>query len=112
MQSDSNIRTLITSILNDELLPDYLEVINESSQHNVPPDSETHFKVTIVSSVFEDIGRVRRHQLVYKLLGELLSGPVHALALHTYTSAEWIKRGNIVPKSPQCLGGGTKNSSR
>ena len=36
---------LINSILQDELGPDYLEVVNESSQHNVPPDSETHFKI-------------------------------------------------------------------
>ena len=108
MKSYSTLKILITSILEDKFLPDYLEVINESSQHNVPPDSETHFKVTVVSSGFEDIGRVRRHQLVYKVLGELLSGPVHALALHTYTNQEWIQRGNTVPSSPRCLGGGAK----
>ena len=100
---------LINSILQDELVPDYLEVVNESSQHNVPPNSETHFKVTIVSSAFDGVRRVSRHQLVYKALAELLSGPVHALALHTYTIDEWIKLGNNVPSSPDCLGGGVPN---
>ncbi len=99
----------INSILEDEFFPDYLEVVNESSQHNVPPNSETHFKVTIVSSAFKDVRRVPRHQLVYKALAELLSGSVHALALHTYTSEEWIKRGNNVPSSPHCMGGGVQN---
>ena len=100
---------LINSILQEELVPDYLEVVNESSQHNVPPNSETHFKVTIVSNAFNDVTRVSRHQLVYKALAELLSSPVHALALHTYTSEEWIKLGNNVPNSPHCLGGGVRN---
>ena len=99
----------INSILEDEFFPDYLEVVNESSQHNVPPNSETHFKVTIVSSAFKDVRRVPRHQLVYKALAELLSGSVHALALHTYTSEEWIKRGNNVSSSPHCMGGGVQN---
>ena len=62
-----------------------------------------------VSSAFNDVRRVSRHQLVYKALAELLSGPVHALALHTYTIEEWIKRGNSVPSSPHCMGGGVQN---
>lgn len=34
------------------LQPQFLEVINESHKHNVPVGSESHFKVTIVSSEF------------------------------------------------------------
>ena len=30
-----------------------LEVINESDNHNVPPGSESHFKVVLVSKAFE-----------------------------------------------------------
>ena len=39
------------------------------------------------------------------LLADALEGPVHALALHTYTPEEWEKRGGSVNASPQCRGG-------
>ena len=83
---------------------DHLQVINESHMHNVPPDSETHFKVVLVSPAFEGLRKVARHRLVYAELGAELAGPVHALALHTYTVGEWQARG-AAPLSPQCLGG-------
>ncbi len=83
---------------------DHLEVVNESHNHNVPPGSESHFKVTIVSSDFNQVGKVARHQRVYGLLADELAGAVHALALHTYTDEEWQKA-NSSPTSPECLGG-------
>jgi BolA protein len=85
--------------------PEYLQVLNESSQHNVPPNSETHFKVVIVSPEFEEKRKVARHQAVYGLLAEELAGPVHALALHTYSPDEWSERQAEAPQSPACLGG-------
>jgi BolA protein len=85
--------------------PDYLEVVNESHQHSVPANSETHFKVTLVSAQFEGQRQVARHQRVYAALAELLAGPVHALALHTYTGREWHDRQELAPASPECRGG-------
>ena len=38
----------------------HLEVINESHMHSVPPGSESHFKLVIVSPVFETLSRVQR----------------------------------------------------
>ncbi len=35
------------------LTPSHIEVINESHNHHVPPNSETHFKVIIVSEAFD-----------------------------------------------------------
>ncbi len=95
----------IRAILDDALQPALLEVANESGQHNVPPGSETHFKVTLVTEAFVGQSRIQRHRCVNQLLGELLAGPVHALALHTYTPAEWAARTDS-PASPPCLGGG------
>lgn len=83
----------------------HIEVINESHMHSVPPDSETHFKVVLVSPEFAGKRPVARHQLVYRLLADELAGGVHALALHTYTDAEWQQRAEAAPASPQCLGG-------
>ena len=85
--------------------PDHLEVVNESHQHSVPANSETHFKVTLVSAQFEGLRQVARHQRVYAALAELLAGPVHALALHTYTGPEWHDRQHLAPASPECRGG-------
>ena len=85
--------------------PDFLEVLNESHQHSVPPNSETHFKVVLVSPSFDGKRKVARHQQVYAALAAQLEGPVHALALHTYTPDEWRERQQAAPQSPDCLGG-------
>ena len=98
-----SIQELIEEKLRDAIEPILLRVENESHQHNVPPDSETHFKVSLVSRHFEGRRPVQRHQLVYKVLAEELAGPVHALALHTYTEEEWAKA-ETAPDSPECRG--------
>ena len=94
----------IEARLSDSLAPLELEVRNESFMHNVPANSETHFKVTAVSSEFNGLRKVRRHQLVYGFLSDLIAGPVHALALHLYTPDEWQGSGDV-PNSPNCHGG-------
>jgi BolA protein len=96
--------------LAQDFVPEYLEVANESHQHSVPVNSETHFKVVLVSQRFEGLRKVARHQQVYAALAEQLAGPVHALALHTYTSAEWQARQEAAPESPECHGGSKAGS--
>ncbi len=96
------VQNSIETRLREAFSPEYLSVENESHMHNVPPGSESHFKVTLVSEAFEGQRRVRQHQAVYGVLSEEMAGPVHALALHTYTPAEWQGRS---PESPRCLGG-------
>lgn len=95
----------ITSKLENALTPQHLEVINESHMHNVPPGSESHFKIVAVSEQFEGKMLIARHRIINKLLAEDLAGPIHALSLHTMTSAEWVKKGSA-PVSPPCMGGG------
>ncbi len=98
------VQTEIEAILADQFQPRLLEVVNESHMHSVPPNSETHFKVVIVTDAFEGVRKVARHQKVYGALAAQLAGPVHALALHTYTPAEWTER-EQAPESPNCMGG-------
>ncbi len=83
----------------------YLSLENESYKHSVPPNSETHFKLVLVSDVFSGMMPVRRHQMLYQLLADELAGPVHALALHTHTVDEWKAQGGQVADSPNCMGG-------
>jgi BolA protein len=100
-----NTQTIITNKLSAKFSPNELEVLNESHMHNVPANSETHFKVTIVSDAFEGKRLVQRHRMVNQLLSDELAGPVHALALHTYTVEDWAKKQGTSPDSPNCLGG-------
>lgn len=93
----------IEAKLNKAFKPEHLQVVNESHMHNVPPGSESHFKVVLVSEAFAGLGQVKRHQLIYAQLSEELAGEVHALALHTYAPADWP--GASVAQSPDCLGG-------
>jgi len=100
-----SVQKQIETKLNTALPLVHVEVINESHMHSVPPGSETHFKLVLVSPEFEDKRPVARHQMIYKVLADELAGSVHALALHTYTEQEWQQRNNAAPESPQCMGG-------
>lgn len=84
----------------------HMEVINESDQHNVPPGSESHFKLVLVSNDFADKMLIKRHRMVNDLLADELQGQIHALSMHTYTEDEWREKAGQAPMSPPCLGGG------
>lgn len=50
--------------------------------------TKDHFRATIASATFEGKSLVARHQLVYRALGALMRGPIHALSLETLTPAD------------------------
>lgn len=83
--------------------PVALQVINESRRHKVPPGSESHFKIILLSEAFNGLRSLQRHQAVYRALGEIME-EIHALALHTWTPQEWAEQHNVVPDTPDCLG--------
>lgn len=99
----------VQTIINDKLIGQFdlqhLAVSNESSGHNVPAGSQTHFAVVLVSEDFADMPPLARHRAVHAVLADELAGGVHALAVHTYTQTEWRKRHGSAPLSPPCLGG-------
>lgn len=101
MGIESSIRKKVSEALN----PQWLELENESHSHNVPPGSETHFRLVVVSQVFDGLSRVERQRRVYELLNEERAQGLHALALWTYTPAEWQAKGQASPDSPECRGG-------
>jgi acid stress-induced BolA-like protein IbaG/YrbA len=52
-----------------------------------------HWFATIVSSAFEGMRSIKRHQSVYAILGSRLdTDEVHALSMRTFTPAEWAAR--------------------
>lgn len=100
-----NIQNSIEQKLAEQFAPVFLEVTNESSQHNVPIGSETHFKVVLVSPSFSGKRLLNRHRAVNAVLKDEIENHIHALALHTYTEQEWERLYGDVPASPNCLGG-------
>jgi len=53
-----------------------------------------HWQLVIVSPAFEGKGLVEQHQMVYAALqGAMGDQRIHALALKTYTPAQWEKLG-------------------
>ncbi|MEP1447914.1 MAG: transcriptional regulator BolA [Paraglaciecola sp.] len=100
-----NIQSNIEKKLMNHFKPEHLQVINESSQHNVPAGSESHFKVVIVTPAFSGERLIKRHRAVNSVLKEELANDIHALALHTYTEDEWKSLFGEYPQSPNCLGG-------
>ncbi len=53
--------------------------------------TEDHYQARIVAQAFEGKTLIEQHQLVYRALGEAMHGPIHALALQTYTPESWAK---------------------
>jgi BolA protein len=98
-------KTRIEETLKRALDPMHMEVIDESHMHSVPPGSESHFKVLVVSESFTEQPLVQRHRMLNRTLSDEFSGGLHALALHTWTPEEWFAKGGVIPESPPCLGG-------
>ncbi len=54
--------------------------------------TKDHYRAVIVSSAFEGKNRIEQHQAVYRALGDLMAGPVHALTMVTATPEAWAKQ--------------------
>ena len=77
-----------------------LQVINESFMHNVPKDSESHFKIVIVSNDFKNLSLIKRHKLVYKSLNNIMNN-IHALSIQPFSEDEFALN-PIILDSPEC----------
>jgi BolA family transcriptional regulator, general stress-responsive regulator len=76
--------SLIRTRLEEALAPELLEIDDEShlhAGHAGARDGRGHFRVTVVSTRFSGIPRIRRHQLVYTALGNLMQTDIHAMAI-------------------------------
>ena len=52
----------------------------------------SHFQVIVVSESFVGLNAVKKQQMVYAAVNELIeSGAIHALTIKAYTPAEWEK---------------------
>ena len=91
---------LIVSQLNVSFDVENLFLENESFMHNVPPNSETHFKLVIVSNDFAELTNIKRHQAIYNALNSTMSR-IHALSIQAFTINEYLKN-PVILESPDC----------
>ena len=90
---------IINSLINSMNVSS-LKVLNESFMHNVPNDSESHFKIVIVSNDFKNLSLIQRHKLVYKSLDNIMNN-IHALSIQSFSDDEFALN-PIILDSPEC----------
>ena len=95
-----SIENNIKNLLIDDFNPSVLSIDNESHMHNVPKDSESHFKIVLVSKNFTGLSEVNRHKSVYKVLEDILDS-IHAISIHSFDENEYTNN-PIILDSPNC----------
>jgi BolA family transcriptional regulator, general stress-responsive regulator len=98
-------RNHLESTLREAFAPVHLLVEDESHSHSVPDGAQSHFRVVLVSPMFEGMPLIERQRRVNQALAAEFQAGLHALALHTWTPRQWFERGGDAPISPPCLGG-------
>ncbi|HET6630024.1 MAG TPA: BolA family protein [Woeseiaceae bacterium] len=81
----------IRQCLEQAFQPEELLVKDQSHLHvghEGARDGKGHFDVTIVAPAFEGASRLRRHQMVYDALADLLESEIHALRIHARAPSE------------------------
>ena len=71
----------------------HIEAALPGATVRVASDDGVHFAALVVAPQFAGLGRLERHQIVYRALGDAVGGAIHALSLDTPTPAEWAHRG-------------------
>src|SRR5437868_15527271 len=90
--------------------PEYFELENESHMHSVPPNSETHFRLLVVSDIFAGKPRIDRSRLVNDTIKPYMERGLHALSQRTFTPVEWeAVKDTFEMVSPECRGGSKAN---
>jgi len=88
--SETNVAK-IERLLRERFEPTHFELVDDSARHAGHPGASLgggHYNVVIVSSVFEDLGRLERHRLVYEALGSMVGDEIHALSMRTIADSE------------------------
>lgn len=77
------------------LKPTSLTLVDNSHQHaghaGNDMDGESHFELQIIAEAFEGLNLVKRHQLIYMILGDIMP-QIHALQIQSLTPAEAERR--------------------
>lgn len=76
--------------LEQTLQPELLEIVDHSAAHagHYGNQGGGHYNVTIVSNLFEGKSLVKRHQMIYQALGDMMKQEIHALSINALTPSE------------------------
>lgn len=97
------IQECIHQCLTEVFSPQHLSIVNDSHLH-AGSNTNSHFKVLLVSEAFINLSSVKRHQQVYQALKTIMP-KIHALQLNTWTPKEWNTKTEQAAKdipSSQC----------
>ena len=80
----------IRSALERELAPTTLEILDDSAAHagHAGAREGSHFRVSLVATVFEGRAQLERHRLVYAAVAPLMGRGIHALNIIARTPKE------------------------
>lgn len=85
-----NITTEIKTRL-QALMPNHIELIDDSHLHagHAGNTGGGHYRLLIVSDLFETLSRLERQRKVQDLLQDLFGHAIHALSIRTFTNNEY-----------------------
>ena len=78
----------------------HLEIIDESPNHGGYSGAISHVKIIVVSDDFEGLCLIKRHQLVYEALDNLVK-EIHAISIVSKTVSQWTESSDYI-SSPDC----------
>lgn len=80
---------------------------DDSAQHKGRKGTESHFRIQIVSSKFQNLSLVKRHRLVQAAVEPEFAAGLHSLSIEAYDPKEWSSKVETeLQKPPNCLGHG------
>ena len=87
----NDIELKIKKIIENKISILEFNLIDDSHKHiNHKKDtSGGHFRLFIVSNDFIKLNLIKRHQLIYNLLSDMLKKEIHALSMRLLTSEEY-----------------------
>tara|TARA_Y100001970_G_C13703914_1_gene588552 strand:+ start:168 stop:446 length:279 start_codon:yes stop_codon:yes gene_type:complete len=90
----SNIELQIKELIKNEISVFQINLIDDSYKHiNHKKDTQgKHFRLLVVSDDFLPLDLMKRHQLLYKILGHMLKKEIHALSMKLLTREEYQKK--------------------
>ena len=97
MSMKSQIEDLCSKAMNF----DFISIENESHLHSSSQNTESHFKLIMVSDDFLNMSLIKRHKYIYQILDEIMP-KIHALAIHVFTKEEF-KNNKVNTNSPECV---------
>ena len=83
--------SIIRERLEVALSPVELEITDDSHLHVGHAGAEGgagHYSARIVSSQFENLNRIKRHQIVYQAVNDMMPDEIHALSIEALTPEE------------------------